>query len=149
NIVILGNTRGLDTLTYSIPAELDGRVRPGHRVLAPLRSHRVTGIVTEVAERLSDEALKPVIELMEPRPLFDRQHLELMEFLSTYYMVSITEGFRSVIPAVARVESRTVYRLAATPTPLERATFTPVERAMVEAVGKRQMTAKQIERLGS
>ncbi len=50
NIVIVGATRGFETLTYSIPAALDGHVQPGHRVLAPLRSRNVTGVVTEVGE---------------------------------------------------------------------------------------------------
>ena len=38
NVVIVGATRGFETLTYSIPPALDGRIQPGHRVLAPLRS---------------------------------------------------------------------------------------------------------------
>ena len=39
NIVIVGATRGFETLTYSIPPALNGLIQPGHRVLAPLRSH--------------------------------------------------------------------------------------------------------------
>ena len=72
NIVIVGATRGFETLTYSIPPALDGLVQPGHRVLAPLRSRKVTGVVTEVGERLSTSELKPILEVLEPRPLFDR-----------------------------------------------------------------------------
>ena len=115
NIVIVGATRGFETQTYSIPQALDGRVQPGHRVLAPLRSRKVTGVVTEVGERLSTSELKPILEVLEPRPLFDRAHLQLMEFLASYYMVSIADAYRSVIPAVARVESRTAYNLATPP----------------------------------
>ena len=39
----------------------------------------------------------------------------MMEFLSTYYMVPLAEVYRSVIPAVARVESRLMYKLARPP----------------------------------
>ena len=60
NIVIVGATRGFETLTYSIPPALDGLVQPGHRVLAPLRSRKVTGVVTAVGERLSTGELKPI-----------------------------------------------------------------------------------------
>ncbi|MDO8433568.1 MAG: primosomal protein N' [Candidatus Binatus sp.] len=149
NIVIVGTARGFDQLTYAIPRELDGRIQPGHLVLVPLRSRRLTGIVTGLGEELSREPLKPIIELLEPRPLFDRAHLELMEFLSSYYMVSLAEAYRSVIPALARVESRTAYRLGAEPDPLARATFTIVERAIVEAVSKRPMTPRQLEKFGT
>jgi len=148
NIVIVGATRGFETLTYSIPPALDGRVQPGHRVLAPLRSRKVTGVVTEVGERLSTAPLKPILEVLEPRPLFDRAHLQLMEFLASYYMVSIADAYRSVIPAVARVESRTAYRLATPPDALARAAFTRVERAIIETIAKGAATARQLEQAG-
>ena len=145
NIVIVGATRGFETLTYSIPPALDGLVEPGHRVLAPLRSRKVTGLVTEVGEGLSTTQLKPILEVLEPQPLFDRAHLQLMEFLATYYMVSIADAYRSVIPAVARVESRTAYRIATAPDALARAAFTRVERAIIETIEKRAATTRQLE----
>ena len=148
NIVIVGATRGFETLTYSIPPALDGLIQPGHRVLAPLRSRKVTGVVTAVGERLSTTELKPILEVLEPRPLFDRAHLQLMEFLATYYMVSIADAYRSVIPAVARVESRTAYTLATPPDALARATFTRVERAIVETIAKRAASTRQLEKIG-
>ncbi len=149
NIVIVGATRGFETLTYSIPPALDGQVQPGHRVLAPLRSRKVTGVVTETGERLSAGELKDILEVLEPRPLFDRAHLQLMDFLASYYMVSIADAYRSVIPAVARVESKTAYRLATPPNELARAAFTRVERALVETMGKRAATMRQLEKLGA
>jgi primosomal protein N' (replication factor Y) (superfamily II helicase) len=148
NIVIVGATRGFETLTYSIPSALDGLIQPGHRVLAPLRSRKVTGVVTEVGERLSASELKPILEVLEPRPLLDRAHLQLMEFLASYYMVSIADAYRSVIPAVARVESRTAYNLATPPDALARATFTRVERTIIETIAKRAATTRQLEKVG-
>ena len=149
NIVIVGATRGFETLTYSIPPALDGLVEPGHRVLAPLRSRKVTGLVTEVGEGLSTTELKPILEVLEPQPLFDRAHLQLMEFLATYYMVSIADAYRSVIPAVARVESRTAYRIATAPDALARAAFTRIERAIIETIEKHAATTRQLERMGA
>ncbi len=148
NIVIVGATRGFETLTYSIPPALDGHVQPGHRVLAPLRSRKVTGVVTEVGERLSTAQLKPILEVLESRPLFDRAHLQLMEFLASYYMVSIADAYRSVIPAVARVESSTTYRLASPPDALARAAFTRVERAIIETIARRAATTRQLGKVG-
>ncbi len=148
NVVIVGTARGFETLTYSIPPELDGRIQAGHRVLAPLRSRKVTGVVTEVGERLSTGQLKPIFEVLEPRPLFDRAHLQLMEFLASYYMVSIADAYRSVIPSVARVESRTAYRLATPPDELARAAFTRVERAIIETIAKRAATTRRLEKIG-
>jgi primosomal protein N' (replication factor Y) (superfamily II helicase) len=148
NIVIVGATRGLETLTYSIPPALDGLVQPGHRVLASLRSRKVTGVVTEVGERLSTAQLKPILEVLEPRPLFDRAHLQLMEFLASYYMVTIADAYRSVIPAVARVESRTAYKLATPPDALAQAAFTRVERAIIETIARGAATSRRLEKVG-
>src|SRR5271167_4962803 len=148
NIVIVGATRGFETLTYSIPPALDGLVQPGHRVLAPLRSRKVTGLVTEVGERLSTAQLRPILEVLEPQPLFDRAHLQLMEFLASYYMVSIAGAYRSVIPAVARVESRIAYKLARPPDALARSAFTRVESAIIETVAKGAATTRQLEKVG-
>ncbi|HYL60793.1 MAG TPA: DEAD/DEAH box helicase, partial [Candidatus Acidoferrales bacterium] len=148
NVVIVGAARGFETLTYAIPEALDGLVAPGHRVLAPLGSRRMTGVVTAVGEALSTAQLKPIIEVLEARPLFDRAPLELMDFLASYYMVTIADAYRSVIPSVARVQSRTAYRLARAPDALARAAFTRVERAIFEAIAKRAMTTRQIEALG-
>jgi primosomal protein N' (replication factor Y) (superfamily II helicase) len=148
NVVLVGPTHGFDALTYSIPSALEGRVAPGHRVLAPLRSRKVTGVVTEIGESLSGAALKPILEVMEERPLFDRAHLELMNFLASYYMAPLADAYRSVIPSVARVESRASYKLDRAPDPLARASFTRVERAIFEALAKRPQSARHLEKLG-
>ncbi|MGH7815375.1 MAG: replication restart helicase PriA [Candidatus Binataceae bacterium] len=148
NVVIAGAPGGFERLTYSIPPALEGRIEPGHRVLVPLRARKLTGIVTETGAQLSDAPLKPIVELLEPRPLFDRAHLQLMEFLATYYMASIGDAYCAIVPRPARVESRAAYRLGVPPDPLARAAFTAAERAMIEAAQKRPMTARQFEKLG-
>ena len=150
-VVLIGGVRGFDELTYAIPPELADRLKPGHRVLAPLRTRRVTGVVLEVGSALGDGAgsLKPILELLEPSPLFDRAHLELMAFLADYYMVPLADVYRVVIPAVARVESKVIYAIRNPPTPLREAAMTPEERAIVEALSKRPMNTRQLSRLTS
>ena len=150
-MVVVGAVRGIEELTYLVPAELEGRVRPGHRVLAPLRSRKVTGVVLEIAPSFpgTNGNLKPILELLEPRPLFDRAHLQMMEFLSTYYMVPLAEVYRSVIPAVARVESRLMYKLAHQPDVLRQAAYTDNERKIVETLAKHPINSRQIARLGA
>ncbi|HLX38726.1 MAG TPA: primosomal protein N', partial [Candidatus Binataceae bacterium] len=150
-MVVVGAVQGIEELIYSVPAELEGRVRPGHRVLAPLRSRRVTGVVLETAAAFpgTNGDLKPILELLEPLPLFDRAHLQMMEFLASYYMVPLAEVYRSVIPAVARVESRLMYKLAEPPNLLRQAAFTEAERKIVERLTKHPLNSRQIARLGN
>jgi primosomal protein N' (replication factor Y) len=149
-VVIVGAASGVEKLTYAIPSELTGRLMPGHRVLVPLRSRRVTAMVLEIGDDLDSGGAqpKPILELLEPRPLFDRAHLALVDFLASYYMASLGDAYRSVIPAAARVESRQAFRLRSRPGPLALAAFTPLERRIADAIASRPMTLRQLDRLG-
>jgi primosomal protein N' (replication factor Y) len=151
NVIVVGATRGTEALTYAVPPALQARVEAGHRVLVPLRSRKLTGVVVEMGSALAPPGakLKPLIEVFDERPLFDRAHLELMRFLATYYMASLADAYRSIIPALARVESRVTYHVATQPDLLARATFSPVERKMVESLAKHPMTARQLEKRGA
>jgi primosomal protein N' (replication factor Y) len=147
-IVIVGASRGVEELSYQIPSAMSDALSAGHRVLIPLRSRRVTGIVLEISQEPATEPLKPILEILEPRPLFDTPHLKLLEFLATYYMTSLGDAYRSVIPSVARVESRMAYRLAAEPNPLRAAALSKVERRIIETVAERLSTIRRLEKLG-
>jgi len=149
-VILIGAARGVGQLTYAIPPALEGRVECGHRVIVPLRSRRLTGIVTEVGQGLEAGAgeLKPILELPESRPLYDRAHLGLIEFMASYYMVPLGDAMQSVVPAAARIESRRVFRLAVPPDALRAATMAPMERAIIEALARRAMTSRELARLG-
>jgi primosomal protein N' (replication factor Y) (superfamily II helicase) len=149
-VAIVGSAGSVDHLTYAVPPHLLGQLVPGHRVLVPIRSRRLTAIVTETGCNLDGggAAPRPILELLEPQPLFDRPHLQLIEFLASYYMAPIGEAFRNVIPALGRVESQRLIQLQANPHALALASFTPVEKAIVEALGQRAMTVRQLERIG-
>jgi len=149
-VILIGAARGVGQLTYAIPPALEGRVQCGHRVLVPLRARRLTGIVTEVGEGLDAGAgaLKPILELPESRPLYDRAHLALIEFMAAYYMAPLGDAMQSVVPAAARIESRKLYRLAAAPDALREATLSPIERAILKTLERRAMTVREVARLG-
>jgi primosomal protein N' (replication factor Y) len=148
-VVIVGAVGPLERLAYAVPAAMVRQLTPGHRVLVPLRSRRVTAIVTEVGDNLDSGGAVPkaIIEVLEPRPLFDAPHLQLIEFLASYYMASIGEAFRNVLPALARVESRRVFRVARAPSLLGQAAVTGIERKILDALAKRPMTLRQLDRL--
>src|SRR5215469_10424199 len=147
-VVIVGASRGVNRLSYQVPPAMSGALSVGHRVLIPLRSRRVTGIVLEISQEPATESLKSILEILEPRPLYDAPHLKLLEFLATYYLTSLGDAYRSVIPSVARVESRMAYRLAAAPNPLRAAALSKVERKIVETVAARSASIRRLEKLG-
>jgi primosomal protein N' (replication factor Y) (superfamily II helicase) len=147
-IVIVGASRGVDELSYQIPPAMSDALSVGHRVLIPLRLRKVTGIVLDITQERATEPLKSILEILEPRPLYDAPHLKLLKFLATYYMASLGDAYRSVLPSVARVESRMAYRLAAAPNPLRAAALSKVERRIIESVAERSASIRRLEKLG-
>jgi primosomal protein N' (replication factor Y) len=148
-VAIVGASRGVDQLSYEVPPAMASELKAGHRVLVPLRSRRVTGVVQEISEEGHEGALKPILEILEPQPLFDTAHLKLLEFLAGYYMCSLGEAYRSVIPSVARVESRLAYRIANHPNELRAAALGLIERKILETVSRRPVSMKRLEKLGA
>jgi primosomal protein N' (replication factor Y) len=149
-VIVVGAAEGASQLTYAVPDNLSEAIQPGHRVLVPIRSRRVTAIVSAVARDLDSGGFepKPIIELLEVRPLFDSAHLKLIEFMATYYMATLGEAFRSVIPATARVESRRLYHLVRPPDSLAAAALNSLERAILESVQRRPRALRQLSKLG-
>jgi primosomal protein N' (replication factor Y) len=149
-VIVLGTPKGVAQLSYEIPAAMAELLLPGHRVLVPLRSRKLTAMVVEIREQLpvpEPAGLKPLLEILESRPLLDNAHLKLLEFMASYYLTSLSEVYRAVMPGALRVQSSQEFVLAAPPNVLEEAAFSPVERAVVNALRRRPMTSPQLARL--
>ncbi len=149
-VIVLGAPKAVAQLSYEIPPALANQVMPGHRVLVPLRSRKLTAIVVRIGERpaaLDPAGLKPLLEVLEARPLLDDAHLKLLEFMASYYLSSLPEVYRAVMPGAVRVQSSQEFTLAAQPSALEQAAFNAVERAVVGALARRPMNARQLIRL--
>ncbi len=150
DVIVLGTPKDVAQLTYAVPPAMANQLLPGHRVLVPLRSRKLTAMVVRVRERSSQSdpaILKPLLEILESRPLLDQAHLKLLEFMSSYYMAALPEVYRAVMPGAVRVHSRQEFVLFGSPSALEQAAFNQAERAVLAALGRRPMTARQLQRL--
>jgi len=149
SVIVLSAPKGIAQLTYEVPPSLTDVVQEGHRVLVPLRGRKMTAVVVELGQHLGAQggALKPILEALEPQPLLDRAHRELLAFLASYYLVPLSEAYRMVIPAALRVDARNHFKLARQPDPLELVSFSAAERRVIEAIAKRPMTMRQLTNL--
>lgn len=84
-------------LTYSVPDSLD--VRIGQRVLVPLGSRRVAGVVLSAAPPLPPgiEA-RPVLKVLDAEPVLMPELLTLGMWISEYYLAPLGEVFRAMLP---------------------------------------------------
>ena len=78
--------------------------RPGTRVLVPFGRQRLVGIV--LASRSHSELpvgrLKPVIEILDPQPVFADDVLQMLLWAARYYQHPVGETLATALPAALR-----------------------------------------------
>ena len=120
----------------------EASIEPGMRVRVPFGRQKLVGIVMEVAasSELPVERLKPILEVLDPRPVLDTSALELLRWAAEYYHHPIGEVLSTALPKAMRMG-------AASEAHEERWSVTPDGR---EAWGKGEpkRAAKQRELLG-
>ncbi len=100
----------LDTVfTYRVPAEVTPVV--GGRVLVPFRQQRMSGVVVELHDRKPTVATKSIQSVLDVVPVLDDQLLRLGRWIADYYLASIGEVFRTMLPLSAEFKRASAYRI--------------------------------------
>ncbi len=117
--------------TYAVPRSLADRVVRGARVVVPVRSREMVGIVVDVGE--SDvENPKPVLLAPDPSPIVPASLLELADWLARYYAASLGLALKAMLPAALWGASRLVAEVSdagAAPGGASRVVLDALERA--------------------
>ncbi len=95
---------------YQIPPDLADRVVPGVRVIVPVRSSEMVGIVTDVTEE-ADPALRSLLLVADPQPLVPASLLALVRWTARYYAAPLGLTLRAALPAALWGRSRLVATL--------------------------------------
>ena len=97
--------------TYSLPETLNHRVKPGCRVLVPLGSRKLTGVVLSTSDERPDGPVKDVFRLIDEEPVLDSELLALGRWISAYYCAPLGEVLRSMTPLTGEMRKSKVYSL--------------------------------------
>ena len=130
---------GLDLLTYSIPVGLDVPA-VGARVVVPLGSRIVTGIVIERAERPQSAAveIKPIRHVLDASAFVPPDVVALARWTAEYYAAGVGDAIPALLPPMARggrADAHKTIRVAA------------ITAAGLEAVAAAEVQGKQREGL--
>jgi primosomal protein N' (replication factor Y) len=100
--------------SYQIPEGMT--VLPGMRVTVPFGrgNRRSEGVVLSVDERC-DPALKPVGQLLDPKPVLSGQMLRLAAFIRERYFCTFFDAIRAMLPAGMWFAARDTYTVSALP----------------------------------
>jgi primosomal protein N' (replication factor Y) len=101
---------GLGLLTYRLPERL-GRASKGARVLVPLGSRVVTGLVVDPDSRAPEGAeIRDVIQLIDERPYLPPLVVDLAVWIGSYYVAGPGDALSIALPPAARGGRRTTFR---------------------------------------
>src|SRR6185312_3674293 len=91
------------------PGAAGAAIEPGMRVRVPFGRQRLIGVAMETAagSELPDERLKPVLERLDPQPIFDPATLALLGWAADYYHHPIGEVLAAALPKALRLGATT------------------------------------------
>lgn len=100
------------TFTYTVPAELQEVAQIGSRVHAPFRSRTLTGFIVSLPSETSVIRLKAIKDVLDVRPAISSPMLKLAYWVSEYYLSSLGEALRVMIPSGLMQASRLVVEIS-------------------------------------
>ena len=103
----------LPLLTYRVPPEMRRPVR-GARVLVPLGTRTVTGLVVSIDVAPAEGDVKDVIEVLDEEPFLPGAIVDLALWVSDYYLAGPGDTLATAMPPGAWIESQLRYRLTTT-----------------------------------
>lgn len=125
------------TFTYAVPDEMEKEAETGKRVLVQLGRNKIhAGIIAELHHRspVKFEA-KPLLSILDDRPLITEVHIRFWNWISSYYMATPGEVMHAALPQGLRLQSETVYRTDSDALK-DAADLTRQEHAMIETMAE-------------
>lgn len=93
--------------TYSIPKEFEAVVKTGVRVVVPFGKRVLTGFVVNISGKTDiTETIKPIRDVLDEKPIFDKESLKFYEWISDYYISSLGEALKNCVPYGLDIESK-------------------------------------------
>ncbi|HSD11870.1 MAG TPA: primosomal protein N', partial [Candidatus Binatia bacterium] len=109
-IAVIPPIPGHELLAYSVPSSLASRLREGIRVLVPLGSRQVTGIVLGFGDDHPLVKLRDVLDVLDESPLLSRELFGLCRFAASYYLASFGDVLATALFAGLRAQSHRIVR---------------------------------------
>ena len=103
-----------NALVYRVPDALKPRVRAGIRVIVPVNSRKITGIVDSLdvrADLIEGKNLRDILDVIDEVPVFTEDMRKLSEWMSSYYFSLRPAVLRTILPQPARRQSSLVVTL--------------------------------------
>jgi primosomal protein N' (replication factor Y) len=101
NVLVAVPVPGLDLLTYAVPEGVDPPAI-GARVVVPLGSRIVTGIVIERAPDKAAAGVKPIRQVLDAHAFVPPEVVALARWTAEYYAAGVGDTIPALLPPMAR-----------------------------------------------
>ncbi|MCK4662314.1 MAG: primosomal protein N' [Bacteroidales bacterium] len=95
--------------TYSIPSELEQKIKTGHRVIVQFGKKKLySAIVCNIHNNKPEKyKTKKIISILDEKPIINNLQLKFWKWISEYYMCSLGEVYKAALPSGLKLESET------------------------------------------
>ena len=87
---------------YSIPQKFKTQLSPGMRVWVDFGPRKLVGYVIGISEKSDLEKTKPVLDIIDEKPILDKEMLDLTKKISDYYLCSWGEAIDAAVPSALK-----------------------------------------------
>jgi len=94
--------------TYSVPKDLQEFAKVGVRAVAPFGKRTLSGFIINIPTSISlkKDEIKPIKDILDDKPIFSNKTLKFFEWLSEYYLCSLGEALKLLVPHGTDVETK-------------------------------------------
>ncbi len=96
--------------TYRVPEDIEN-LQPGMRVLASFGKRTLTGIVVNISDTTDLKSTKPILDVLDEKPLINREMLELTHWIADYYFSSWGQALQLALPRGIDSEEKDIIHL--------------------------------------
>ncbi|HUA61040.1 MAG TPA: primosomal protein N' [Verrucomicrobiae bacterium] len=97
--------------TYSLPATLRHRVRPGCRILVPFGPRKLTGLILRCHDEKPSVAAREALRLLDSEPVLGDELIALGRWIAAYYCAPLGEVLRGMLPLAAEIRRGKIWSL--------------------------------------
>ncbi len=113
NVLInLPSAKFNNTFQYFVPEHLVQNIKFGQRVQVEFGRRTLEAYVVGIDNIKILRELKPVIEILDQEPVFDKKLLELATWLADYYLCTVPVALKTIIPS--SLNKKSPVRISAT-----------------------------------
>ncbi len=93
-----------DSFTYAVPAGLEAKIKAGYRVVVPFgKKKHYTAIVLRVHDNAPKGVeIKEIRSCMDSHPVVNKQHIDLWEWISFYYLSPLGDVYKAALPSILK-----------------------------------------------